>query len=355
VNPFSPEPVSKKRRQLRIPLAYDEEKENKRVPRYVSDFQELKKLGEGSFGIVCRVRNRLDGCIYAVKKTKMPFRSKREREELLREAYALAAIGSHPHIMRYYSVWTEYNHIYLQTECCDGGSLKSCIRRGRIFEERELLVLLKHIGSALNHMHARSLAHLDVKPENLYIRRADHENGKGKPSNMEFVLGDFSLIFNFTSDVGPDFVEGDGRFVSKKKKNDSLAYSLFRYLPSEILNANAEDETNKTNFPKADIYSLACSLVEVALCKEFKLGDEVHRALRNGNVNLPRYSKSLKNLLDMMLHPNPLHRLSAQELLVHPLISSLDDTIDLDELNFCDKLMKDLKEARQLIRQLQNG
>jgi serine/threonine protein kinase len=36
--------------------------------RYESDFDEIQKLGKGGFGQVYKVRNKLDGNFYAIKK-----------------------------------------------------------------------------------------------------------------------------------------------------------------------------------------------------------------------------------------------------------------------------------------------
>ena len=40
--------------------------------RYVEEFHQVAKLGDGEFGSVYRCVNRLDGCTYAIKKSKMP-------------------------------------------------------------------------------------------------------------------------------------------------------------------------------------------------------------------------------------------------------------------------------------------
>jgi PAS domain S-box-containing protein len=100
------------------------------MSRYEKDFEELEKLGSGAFGTVFKVRNRLDGQFYAIKKIKMSKSvmflessgesssesgsspmlesnenlSKRDREKL-REASVLATITSHPNIVRYYTSW----------------------------------------------------------------------------------------------------------------------------------------------------------------------------------------------------------------------------------------------------------
>lgn len=43
-----------------------------------------------------------------------------DRASALREVCAHAVLGSHPHLVRYYSAWAEDNHMLIQNEFCDG-------------------------------------------------------------------------------------------------------------------------------------------------------------------------------------------------------------------------------------------
>ena len=36
--------------------------------RYSTDFEQLERLGHGGFGVVFTARNRLDDCVYAIKR-----------------------------------------------------------------------------------------------------------------------------------------------------------------------------------------------------------------------------------------------------------------------------------------------
>ena len=60
----------------------------------ISDFEVLKRLGEGSFGSVYQVRRKSDGKIYAMKKVKMLSLSTKEKENALNEVRILASIKS---------------------------------------------------------------------------------------------------------------------------------------------------------------------------------------------------------------------------------------------------------------------
>ncbi|EPX74638.1 PEK protein kinase Hri2 [Schizosaccharomyces octosporus yFS286] len=73
--------------------------------RYVNDFDELHMLGKGGFGAVYRVRNRVDGAEYAMKKV-FPTFQQVPYTKIFREIKSLAKLD-HPNIVRYYASWLE--------------------------------------------------------------------------------------------------------------------------------------------------------------------------------------------------------------------------------------------------------
>ena len=133
------------------------------VSRYVKDFEELSRLGEGEYGVVFKCRNRTDGCLYAIKQLK---RSKlNSQSSAMREIQALATLSALCDTMqvvnivrcdppryniflrrffRYYSVWTEADgDIYVQTELCDGG----CLEVGPKYTEEQLYEIINQVGT----------------------------------------------------------------------------------------------------------------------------------------------------------------------------------------------------------------
>jgi len=79
---------------------------NKPLSRYRTDFEELELLGQGGFGQVVKVRNRIDGQIYAIKKIKFGRTDSIFMQKLLREVTTLSRLH-HQHVVRYYQAWIE--------------------------------------------------------------------------------------------------------------------------------------------------------------------------------------------------------------------------------------------------------
>lgn len=70
------------------------------ISRYNVEFVELGVIGRGQFGRVTRCVNKLDGCVYALKRSLRPVAGSAAERAALTEVYAHAALGKHPHLVR---------------------------------------------------------------------------------------------------------------------------------------------------------------------------------------------------------------------------------------------------------------
>ncbi len=73
--------------------------------RYLQDFEPVRCLGKGGFGVVFESKNKLDDHRYAVKRIRLPQVEARKRK-VMKEVRVLAKLD-HKNIVRYYNTWME--------------------------------------------------------------------------------------------------------------------------------------------------------------------------------------------------------------------------------------------------------
>eukprot|EP00057_Strongylocentrotus_purpuratus_P031627 XP_785160.3 PREDICTED: eukaryotic translation initiation factor 2-alpha kinase 4 [Strongylocentrotus purpuratus] len=76
------------------------------VSRLHSEFEFLAFLGKGGFGNVIKVRNKLDGNLYAIKKILLNPKSRELNKKITREVKLLSRLN-HENVVRYYNSWIE--------------------------------------------------------------------------------------------------------------------------------------------------------------------------------------------------------------------------------------------------------
>jgi len=208
----------------------------------------------------------------------------------LNEVYAHAVLGKHQHVVRYYSAWAEDNHMIIQNEYCNGGSLADAIinlqKEKKHFTEVELLRLLQHVAEGLGYIHSMQLVHMDIKPGNIFISKEKRlhvinydstDDGFDEEETIEeeeitYKIGDLGHV---TSISNPQVEEGD-----------------CRYLPTEIL------QEDFSHLPKADIFALGLTVYEAAGGGPLPKNGPMWHDIRQGNLKkLPHHSSDLNDLL----------------------------------------------------------
>ncbi|XP_049993485.1 ribosomal protein S6 kinase alpha-4 isoform X5 [Alexandromys fortis] len=130
--------------------------------QYELDLQE-PALGQGSFSVCRRCRQRQSGQEFAVK-----ILSRRLEENTQREVAALRLCQSHPNVVNLHEVLHDQLHTYLVLELLRGGELLERIRKKRLFSESEASQILRSLVSAVSFMHEEAgVVHRDLKPENI--------------------------------------------------------------------------------------------------------------------------------------------------------------------------------------------
>jgi len=163
---------------------------------------------------------------------------------MLREVIAhqvtsrFAAVGKH--IVRYSAAWVEDNHLYIQNEFCDGGSIddllkhRKWVQQGSVYVrpngavaiyENEQTDIFRHVAEGLRCLHDPiiGLVHLDIKPANIFIkseRSFDDDSRAAVPSGKSKVykIGDLGLAAHI--DKPSEAEHGDGAYVSQDMMDD---------------------------------------------------------------------------------------------------------------------------------------
>ncbi|XP_031826312.2 eukaryotic translation initiation factor 2 alpha kinase Gcn2 isoform X1 [Nomia melanderi] len=83
--------------------------------RITNEFEVLEWLGKGAFGDVLKVKNKLDGGIYAIKRIELNPKNKQLNRKITREVKLLSRMN-HENVVRYYNSWIESATITDETE-----------------------------------------------------------------------------------------------------------------------------------------------------------------------------------------------------------------------------------------------
>ena len=129
--------------------------------------------GEGGFGRVSKRRDKILDRLVAVKQLKL-LEDKDARERFHREARALARM-SHPHVPAIYDVRFTDELMEIYFAFVEGQTLRDIIASGTIPSMERVNLWFTQVAAALDHAHARSIVHRDVKPDNIIIA-TDDEN-----------------------------------------------------------------------------------------------------------------------------------------------------------------------------------
>ncbi|KAM6937904.1 wee1-like protein kinase [Xenentodon cancila] len=323
--------------------------ESNMMSRYASEFLELEKIGCGEFGAVFKCVKRLDGCIYAIKRSKKPLAGSVDEQNALREVYAHAVLGQHPHVVRYYSAWAEDDHMLIQNEYCNGGTLSDVVaenyRRLNYLSELELKDLLLQVARGLRYIHSTSLVHMDIKPSNIFISRKsvascdECDEDDGVMTSVIYKIGDLGHV---TTVNNPQVEEGDSRYLA----NEVL---------QEVCGLKVCLESDYSNLTKADIFALALTVVGASGAEPLPTNGEKWHEIRRGKLpSIPQViSPEFLSLLKLMIHPDPIRRPSASELIKHPVLltaarMSADQLrVELNAEKFKNALLqKELKKAQ---------
>lgn len=278
-------------------------------------FQKLEKIGEGTYGIVYKARDKDTGKLVALKKIRPESENEGIPATTIREILLLKNL-KHSTIVDLIEVVHSEERMYLVFEYVET-DLKRTIDNlnisNKVFEPIVLKKMAYQLVTAVSFCHSRNIFHRDLKPQNILI-----------DSNFNIKLADFGL----------------GRAANLPLRSYTSEIITLWYRPPELLLGVKYYDAS------VDIWSLGCILAEMYLLAPLFAGDsEIDQLYKifmilgtptneiwDGVESLPKYNvefpvfkkKSLKSLIKdrdleslilKMLFYNPLSRIPAKEAL----------------------------------------
>eukprot|EP01022_Parablepharisma_sp_SALTPOND_P019739 TRINITY_DN3411_c0_g1_i1.p1 TRINITY_DN3411_c0_g1~~TRINITY_DN3411_c0_g1_i1.p1 ORF type:complete len:545 (-),score=58.97 TRINITY_DN3411_c0_g1_i1:101-1735(-) len=254
-------------------------------------YEKMGMIGKGSFGEVCKVKDRITGKTCVMKTI---LKSKCQKSELVNDEIEILKQLDHPHIARFYEYYQDELYYYLIMEYCPGGDLLSFLTKYKSIRERDAANFLRQLLSALDYCHRNHIVHRDIKPENIVLEKP------GITSALKVI----------------DF--GRSKILKPQAKLLEFAGSLF-YLAPEVAANEEYDE-------KCDVWSAGVILYLLICGKPPFYGankEETLSLIKKGTVTFygpawKRVSSDIKNLLLKMLAKSPENRITASQARVHP-------------------------------------
>jgi serine/threonine protein kinase len=287
--------------------------------KFEKEFEVIKTLDTGAFGIVYKCRSKLDNKIYAVKKSKK-YSSNYDyniainfiKEVSGRNSFQVSPFSQF--CVSYKEAWMDLdgnnnslteNHLFITQEFCKYGDLLDYLEKveesGFKFTEEFYWDLIFEMMCGVNFLHECDFIHFDIKPGNFLI----DEYGCVK-------LGDFGLSRNSsTLKKGEDIFEGDSIYIAP-----------------EFFTTG-----NKIISNKVDVFSLGLSIIEI-LCKvELPQNGKLWKTIRSENFTIPEEFLNNSNIKisdKMILLIKKLLIINLEE---RPSIISLLEAGEFEELN----------------------
>ena len=202
-------------------------------------YEIIKKIGEGAYGKIYKVRNKQSGDIRAMKqiqKNKIKDLTKFQTE------IKILKLVDHPNIVRLFEVIEDDNYYNLLQELCTGGELLKKTETTQL-KEKEIARIFNQIMSAVSYCHDKGIAHRDLKLENILFASEEPD------SPIKIIDFGFSVLSENLSNSKVDDKDPDPK-KSGFKRMKSKVGTLY-YISPEIIKGNYDE--------KCDIW--ACGVI----------------------------------------------------------------------------------------------
>ncbi|SDB88105.1 serine/threonine protein kinase [Pelagirhabdus alkalitolerans] len=171
----------------------------------------------------------------AIKALRMEYANDEEFiSRFYREAQSATSL-SHPNIVSIYDVGDENDIYYMVMEHIEGMTLKEYIQLNGPISVEESVFIMEQVAAAIEHAHANSLIHRDIKPQNILID--EHKDVKVTDFGIALALSATSLtqtnsVLGSVHYLSPE--QARGGVATEKSDIYSLGIVLFELLTGRL-------------------------------------------------------------------------------------------------------------------------
>lgn len=233
-------------------------------------------LGQGAFGLVQIVKHKKTGETYALKTLSKSLIVEYGLESHVVDERRVMHSIDHPSLLKMFNSYWDDKCVYFLLELCLGGELFTILRRSYRFKERQAKFYAASVVQGLTHMHEKSIAYRDLKPENLVL------DEKGFLKIIDFGLAKVIKNRSWTLCGTPD------------------------YLAPEIITSSGHDKA-------VDYWALGILVFELMVGNTPFYADDplaAYKKILNTEPNMPSIlSRPAKSLITKLLKKDQLKRL----------------------------------------------
>ncbi|KAG6860876.1 hypothetical protein C0995_006431 [Termitomyces sp. Mi166 len=251
-------------------------------------FQLGNCVGRGQFGSVYRALNLNTGQMVAVKRIRLEGLKESEIMTLMREVDLVKSL-SHPSIVKYEGMARDADTLSIVLEYAESGSLGQTLKAFGKLNERLVASYVVKILEGLHYLHTNDVVHCDLKAANILTTK----NGNVK-------LSDFGVSLNL-------------RAMEREIKDVA---GTPNWMAPEVIELKGPS-------PKSDIWSLACTVIELLTGRppyaDISNSMTVMYSIVEDDIPpLPPCSPLLRDFLTKCFNKDPRRRPNAEMLFEHP-------------------------------------
>lgn len=205
--------------------------------KYRTNFNQIKLLGQGSYGSVYKVFHKFEKKFYAIKKIFITNEIIEAGYNIFREIQIYSELN-HVNIVRYYSSWVDIDHesileynnqidhlnidefepinyicpiLFIQMELCDFTLKDYLLTYSPTDPVKTKIDLVLQIVNGLEYLKNKNIIHRDIKPDNIFLI-----SDNTYPNKYIVKLGDFGLCKKY---LNPKLINSSTNSQLKITKN----------------------------------------------------------------------------------------------------------------------------------------